>query len=315
VDIRLYILAGTLALVVISVITFMVAVRRARREFEPPGDLQPEASWPMLKPAPSHVIEAELLSQADAKFAEPTSGVAAVLSAPLRTGEWQPPAEETPPAEPQAEDYWDALIEEQSLLVRPRHRPSSRAPRPAARDTAPADEITSLIRSLDPEAQPATEPAPPPATRQPVVPEVPEPGPGPCTEPAVSAAPEPEDIRRTEPTTLEAPDSGALDSSQPDIPPPPEPMPEPSFTPRETDPIRPRTVVHSQGQADAAEAEEVGTRAAGGPVHRLVAPVEMWFGDARVGVRRGTRTYELFQRYADELFDEYHRASPGRSKG
>jgi hypothetical protein len=31
----------------------------------------------------------------------------------------------------------------------------------------------------------------------------------------------------------------------------------------------------------------------------MAAPVEMWFGDARVGVRAGTKTYEQFRRYAD----------------
>jgi hypothetical protein len=40
----------------------------------------------------------------------------------------------------------------------------------------------------------------------------------------------------------------------------------------------------------------------------LVAPVEMWFGDSRVGVKKGTRTHDMFQKYARVLFDEYRRA-------
>ena len=35
----------------------------------------------------------------------------------------------------------------------------------------------------------------------------------------------------------------------------------------------------------------------------LAAPVEMWFGDARVGVKAGTRTYAQFRKYADVLLD------------
>jgi hypothetical protein len=34
----------------------------------------------------------------------------------------------------------------------------------------------------------------------------------------------------------------------------------------------------------------------------LETPVEMWFGDARVGVKPGSATYERFRKYADVLF-------------
>jgi hypothetical protein len=33
----------------------------------------------------------------------------------------------------------------------------------------------------------------------------------------------------------------------------------------------------------------------------MAAPVEMWFGDARVGVKGGTATYDRFRKYADVL--------------
>jgi hypothetical protein len=36
----------------------------------------------------------------------------------------------------------------------------------------------------------------------------------------------------------------------------------------------------------------------------LAAPVEMWFGEHRVGVKAGSRTYEQFRRFADTLFDD-----------
>jgi hypothetical protein len=37
---------------------------------------------------------------------------------------------------------------------------------------------------------------------------------------------------------------------------------------------------------------------------QMVAPVEMWFGDARVGVKAGTRTYDQFRKYADVLLGD-----------
>jgi hypothetical protein len=51
-----------------------------------------------------------------------------------------------------------------------------------------------------------------------------------------------------------------------------------------------------------------GTRQDAAPKHELVAPVEMWFGDDRVGVKPGSRTYDLFQKYARVLFDDLQRS-------
>jgi hypothetical protein len=36
----------------------------------------------------------------------------------------------------------------------------------------------------------------------------------------------------------------------------------------------------------------------------MAAPVEMWFGEARVGVKAGTKTYEQFQKYARVLLGD-----------
>jgi hypothetical protein len=33
----------------------------------------------------------------------------------------------------------------------------------------------------------------------------------------------------------------------------------------------------------------------------MAAPIEMWFGDSRIGVKAGTATYERFRKYADAL--------------
>ncbi|MCL4554390.1 MAG: hypothetical protein M1565_04570, partial [Actinobacteria bacterium] len=41
-----------------------------------------------------------------------------------------------------------------------------------------------------------------------------------------------------------------------------------------------------------------------------VAPVEMWFGEARVGVKEGSRTYSLLTGYAQTLFDDLKRSRP-----
>ncbi len=45
----------------------------------------------------------------------------------------------------------------------------------------------------------------------------------------------------------------------------------------------------------------------------LVAPVEMWFGDFRIGVKAGTRTYEQFRRYADVILRDL--AASERARG
>jgi hypothetical protein len=44
----------------------------------------------------------------------------------------------------------------------------------------------------------------------------------------------------------------------------------------------------------------------------MEAPVEMWFGEKRVGVKAGTATYDRFRKYADVLLDDL-KASEERS--
>jgi len=40
----------------------------------------------------------------------------------------------------------------------------------------------------------------------------------------------------------------------------------------------------------------------------MAAPVEMWFGESRIGVKAGTKTYAQFRKYADVLFADLHEA-------
>jgi hypothetical protein len=90
-------------------------------------------------------------------------------------------------------------------------------------------------------------------------------------------------------------------------PPPSEPPPKATAhaqpKPPSEEPATPRPA-----PAAAAAATSVDSERDNVPEHELVAPVEMWFGDHRVGVKAGTRTYELFQKYSKVLFDDLKRA-------
>ncbi|MHB9003717.1 MAG: hypothetical protein ACYC6C_06590 [Coriobacteriia bacterium] len=48
------------------------------------------------------------------------------------------------------------------------------------------------------------------------------------------------------------------------------------------------------------------------PEHVLVAPVEMWFQEHRVGVKAGSKTYDQFQRIAQVLFDDLKQAKASK---
>jgi len=110
--------------------------------------------------------------------------------------------------------------------------------------------------------------------------------------------------------------------------PPSAPTPEPESEP-ESEPIlppllspqpeqRPRTVVRSidaarpePGTSPALEPLATTVPTTAGATGRsdiedvvLAAPVEMWFDDARIGVKAGTKTYAQFRKYADVLFGD-----------
>lgn len=94
--------------------------------------------------------------------------------------------------------------------------------------------------------------------------------------------------------------------------------PEPALSaPESSRPPRPRAVVrvaateHGAGSSSAHLAPLATPGTASGSRQRdsipelaMAAPVEMWFGDHRVGVKHGTKTYDQFRRYADALFDD-----------
>lgn len=88
-------------------------------------------------------------------------------------------------------------------------------------------------------------------------------------------------------------------------------LPEPAATPRRA---RPVARVHGVEQADESPADaaprvapvsaQAQTDRANAPEIVMTAPVEMWFGNARVGVKAGTSTYDRFKKYADVLFED-----------
>lgn len=343
----------------------------------------------MLNPAPQEV-EANLRE----KFSEPTSGVAAVLNEPIRTGAWQPESGDDGAATPPRSDYWDSLIDEPALLMRDRADGGKRSM--VAKDSSVGDAsadvsesdlqpqvATSPPRASEPEVEPEAAPV---ASDSGVVSEVveraqqdaeidhlleeldvqptstvPTPSPAPPsapTPPAPSAAPTPPTTptlptRSTEPQSSPEPVTTVTPSNEQEPIPAPEPAPrapeapKPEPTPPDsarvstptptpavpaaqtarvtavpaTAQVRPQPPAESMApqpvvpsaKREHPRTEAVRVRAARVPAdktpeHELVAPVEMWFGDARVGVRPGSTTYDLFQKYARVLLDDLKRS-------
>lgn len=126
----------------------------------------------------------------------------------------------------------------------------------------------------------------------------PEPSPEPKPEPEPQPEPEPE------PTPAPVPE------------PEPAPEPTPAPVPEPAPVLRPQVVVHLSDRLESlpsrhgAEAPFVGADHPRGREQasdlQLAAPVEMWFGDARVGVRAGSATHEHFMRYAQNLLRDLH---------
>ncbi|MDP2182432.1 MAG: hypothetical protein Q8K99_07670 [Actinomycetota bacterium] len=329
-DVRLAILAATFVLVLFALVYLARSVSRLKQtEPNSLADFEP-SSWPMLKPAPPEIVEA---ARSDA-FAEPTGGMVAVLNQPLRTGAWKPVEEGVVGGHglrPSA-DYWDALIEEQSVLVSRRTVVPAKVRTPQVTAVAPADEpvdwLDTLIDELD-----AGKPAPAPELPQPE-PVVPKPAPTPeppRPEPVVPtpvpapAEPRPQTVVRTvEPVR------------QPVSVAPPIPVPPLIERPRATvsviaTPASDRTEIASNGSTLPSPNEAISVHPippslpASAPSHGpsgdeipdivLVAPVEMWFGESRVGVKQGSRTYELLQKYARALLDDLKRSKADSRSG
>jgi len=180
VDTRLIILAVTFALVVVSIIVLIVTLVRSRRPAVPAeGMVAQPGDWPMLNAAPADASN----SVEDGPFVAPKSGMAAVLSQPLRTGTWRPdaPNASQSPVAPVG-DYWDSLIDEPELLLR---EPAVQA---AAEPAASGESAPSLEHVVPPIT---------PREQAPVLDATPE--------PAVSAAPAPVLKATPEPTVVVAP--------------------------------------------------------------------------------------------------------------
>jgi len=139
---------------------------------------------------------------------------------------------------------------------------------------------------------------------------VPEPPSAPAIEPELTPEPEPEPTPEPAPEPTLAP--------QPEPEPAPEPEPERMALPAPQRPQRPRTVVRSidaarpvPGPSPVLEPLAPTAPTAAGATGRsdiedlvMAAPVEMWFGDSRIGVKAGTKTYLQFRKYADVLFGD-----------
>lgn len=103
-------------------------------------------------------------------------------------------------------------------------------------------------------------------------------------EPEPETTPEPE----PEPAPVLEPEPAPTPEPAPEPTPEPEPEPEPAPTPEpEPEPTPDRTEFVP------------------------VAPIEMWFGEARVGVKEGSRTYSLLTGYAQTLLDDLKRVRQG----
>ena len=198
------------------------------------------------------------------------------------------PAVSTPTPEPVPDDsFWESVFREQA-------------------------DLPGVIETPGPELPP--EPAPEPA---PVTP-VPAPAPAPVPVPAPAPAPVPA------PTPVPAPAPAPV----PVPAPAPAPVPAPTPVPSHAQSSRPKTVVRSIDAATrparaVTRVNEPLAPSVTPPRERvttavleeivLAAPVEMWFGESRVGVKAGTKTYAQFRKYADVLFGDL-KAAKGHNR-
>lgn len=108
--------------------------------------------------------------------------------------------------------------------------------------------------------------------------------------PATQPEPEPEPEPQPEPPPKPAPELAPepLPAPEPEPAPLPEPEPEPEPLPAPEPEPEPEPEPYTP-----------------------VAPVEMWFGEARVGVKQGSRTYDLLVGYAQVIIDDFKRANSG----
>jgi len=189
-----------------------------------------------------------------------------------------------PDAQPPSDQFWESMFREQVEPVS--------AAAPATRVIVPPMPVPDGTPVVAPAQRPAGVPAPAPTPA--VVP-----APAPAPTPAPAPAPAPAAARATAPVPHPAP------ASAPPARPP-----------------RPRTIVRSLVGDEHPAPRQVPLEPLAtarpideSPVGRskleeivMAAPVEMWFGDSRIGVKAGTKTYAQFRKYADVLFADLHDA-------
>jgi nicotinate-nucleotide--dimethylbenzimidazole phosphoribosyltransferase len=194
-------------------------------------------------------------------------------------------------------------------------RPAPNPVQPPGPAPVPAVAATPASPSIEVEAIPV-----PPVT----IPVIPEPvAPASVVEapvitvPVVPVVPDVPDVPPIEavvqPRPVAAPVAQREDRPIAVVAPRPEPVAEPvAEIPVAPVPSRPRAVVRAFDGSEVVDVVQVPATRAASPfgtqdreVHSedlvMAAPVEMWFGDARIGVKAGTPTYDRFRKYADVL--------------
>ena len=227
--------------------------------------------------------------------AQPAPGVeppAAPAAQPAATSEpVSTPASGPEPAELLGSVIPASILSPQTALVPPPPPPqaTSEPPLPSRRVSAPAtpEPVAPLLVPLAPPV------APPAVAPLPIAPQIPAASPPVAMGPAAAPLP-PRPVASTVP-------------ERPAVQRPLEPPPA-------THAERPKAVVRPGALGglskpaptgiEPARLHEEGVAAPSAPEFVLSAPVEMWFGESRVGVRRGTRTWEQFRRYADILLGD-----------
>ena len=337
-DPRLYMLAGTFALLVIALVAITVsAVRKSRRRHHDPDEVP---SVPIESPAlPPDLDQPVETSLDEPELDVPADSPSTALLTPLRIGEWCPPEEPAPAASlPEASLYARvASFETETGIAAPTTPEPRPEPAPAVAPVTVAPPVivpriapkNFIIPGVRPEPVSATQAAstPPGPTFAPVpTDETPEPTPDQSallerlgssalsTESPAPVAPQPVGEAVADAVPPSTPESQyethaeAPVVAEPILPPLLSPQPE----------QRPRTVVRSidaarpgPGSSPALEPLAPTAPTTAGATGRsdiedvvLAAPVEMWFDDARIGVKAGTKTYAQFRKYADVLFGD-----------
>jgi hypothetical protein len=270
------------------------AVGSPAEEAEP---VAPAATAPLTAPHPVEPIAAEV--PVAATWVPPTVTSAPIPPAEQATQAFAPIAAPTiepvalavpatpPPALPSATPSAAPTLEPSALAPgpTPMPQPAAPAPTPALTPRPPAPAPTPARTPEPPAATVAAAPAPRPAAQAPALTPVPA-----RERPAAVVRPQPE----PEPAPSPAPRLG---------------MPaERSARPRAhvRAPLEPGVVAGGDSiprHAQPSSFPPHGLRAQAPPL-TMAAPVEMWFGEARVGVKAGTKTYQQFRKYADILLGD-----------